>query len=41
MTFACAAYWWKDLEILLLERCTGTEDEELANVMVHDTNKKK
>ena len=41
MTFSCAEYWWKDLENLLLERCTGTEDEELANVMVHDTNEKK
>ena len=41
MTFSCAEYWWKDLENLLLERCTGTEDEELANVMVNDKNEKK
>ena len=41
MTFSCAEYWWKDLENLLLERCTGTEDEELANIMVYDTNEKK
>ena len=38
LTFSCAEYWWSDLEKLLVERCKGTEDENLANKMVNGGN---
>ena len=36
LTLSCAEYWWPDLCQLIQDRCNGTEDELLANLMRDD-----
>jgi hypothetical protein len=41
MTFSCAEYWWSDLQKIIYERCKGTEDEDLAEIMLTSEDEKK